>query len=111
MASKQEQEERELAFKNRIIYSLPVKLGFWIDEFALREDRIFFMEYKKQHCELYKQKTRKMYRNVLRSTSLVVDAPYVLFGVNYQLRAPDVISNNAKSFRKRINVFVPHSYL
>nr|CAI5823216.1 unnamed protein product [Callosobruchus analis] len=97
MASKQEQEERELAFKNRVMYSYPVKMGFWNDELALRENKIALMEYKKQNCELYRQKTKRMYRNALKPTSLVVEAPYVLYGVLYQLRAPDVVSDNAKS--------------
>nr|CAI5823215.1 unnamed protein product [Callosobruchus analis] len=96
MASKQEQEERELAFKNRVMYSYPVKMGFWNDELALRENKIALMEYKKQNCELYRQKTKRMYRNALKPTSLVVEAPYVLYGVLYQLRAPDVVSDNAK---------------
>lgn len=92
--SKREQEEKEKIFQNRIIYSLPVHLGYWNEEKALRDEKTSLMTYKMDHCQLMIQKVRKMFRNVLKNTVLAVESPYVVYGELYQFRACDMMISN-----------------
>lgn len=80
-------------YQNRIMYSLPTRIGFWTNDLAVQEDASFIISYKKNHCQLITQKLRKMFRNLLRTTVLAHDAPFVTYGENYQIRAADIESN------------------
>ncbi|XP_023027131.1 cilia- and flagella-associated protein 161 [Leptinotarsa decemlineata] len=104
MTSKQEREEREEVYQNRIIYSLPVHLGLWNEELALRDEKTIIAAYKRDHCQLLIQKTRKMFRNVLKPTVLAIEAPYVLYGQNYQLKACDVTVSNTNKESSGLNL-------
>lgn len=85
-----EQDERAKVFENRIIYSLPVHLGYWTEDLALKEEKIRRVFYKRDNCLLSVQNMRKMFRNILKSTTLAPEAPFVLYGQNYQLKASDL---------------------
>lgn len=89
-SAQREQEDRATVFQNRIIYSLPVHLGFWNEDLALREEKIRRVYYKRDNCMLSIQKTRKMFRNILKTTVLALEAPHILYGQNYQLKACDI---------------------
>lgn len=91
-----EQKERSKLFQNRIIYSPSVRIGQWNEDIALREEKIRRTYYKRDHCMLSIQKTRKMFRNVLKTTVLALEAPHILYGQNYQLKAGDIkVSKNS----------------
>ncbi|KAJ8978649.1 hypothetical protein NQ317_019085 [Molorchus minor] len=45
--------------QNRIIYSLPCRMGLWNEELALQEEKDFTTAYKRDHCQLLIQKTKK----------------------------------------------------
>lgn len=92
-----EKEEHDQLYQNRIVYSLPVRLGLWNEELALREERNFIMSYKKEHCQLLLQKTKKMFRNILKTTVLAADAPYILYGQNYQIVTSDITSGEGNT--------------
>lgn len=85
-----EQYERATVFQNRIIYSLPVHIGHWYEDLAVRHEKIHRVLHKRDNCMLYIQKTRKMFRNLLQSTVLALESPYILYGENYQLNACDI---------------------
>ncbi|XP_072377479.1 cilia- and flagella-associated protein 161-like [Diabrotica undecimpunctata] len=82
-------------FQNRIIYSLPVHIGMWDEEMALRDEKMRITAYKRDNCQLLIQKTKKMFRNVLKATVLAIESPFVLYGQNYQLRACDVVTKDS----------------
>lgn len=85
-----EQIEKANVFQNRIMYSYPVHLGFWNEDLALREEKIRRVLYKRDHCMLSIQKTKKMFRNILQTTVLALEAPHILYGQNYQLQACEI---------------------
>ncbi|CAH1965840.1 unnamed protein product [Acanthoscelides obtectus] len=87
MASRREQQERDEMLQNRIIYSLPTRMGNWNEQLALREYETAMAKYKMQHCRLVVQNVKKVFHSVLKPTSLAVEAPSVQFGLNYQLKA------------------------
>ncbi|KAJ8927454.1 hypothetical protein NQ314_020125 [Rhamnusium bicolor] len=91
--NKREQEDRDELFQNRIVYSLPCRLGLWNEDLALREEKNSVTAYKKDHCQLLIQKTKKMFRNVLSPTALVAETPYVLYSKNYQIATSDITSD------------------
>nr|CAH7729317.1 unnamed protein product [Callosobruchus chinensis] len=97
MASRREQLERDEMLQNRIIYSLPTRMGNWNEQLALREYETAMTKYKKQHCGLVVQKVKQIFHSVLKPTSLAVEAPYVKFGLNYQLKTLDSASPDANS--------------
>ncbi|KAJ3626705.1 hypothetical protein MTP99_017183 [Tenebrio molitor] len=82
-----EKEELSELYKNRIIYSLPVRAGYWSNELAIREQLEFAYNYKKEHCQLLIQKTRKMFRNLLRPTILAPESAYIAYNKNYQIKS------------------------
>ncbi|EFA10210.1 cilia- and flagella-associated protein 161 [Tribolium castaneum] len=84
---KKEKDELSELYKNRIIYSLPVRAGYWSNELAIREQLEFSYNYKREHCQLLIQKTRKMFRNLLRPTVLSSDTPHIAYNVNYQIKS------------------------
>lgn len=88
-----EGEEKAKVFQNRIIYSLPVHIGLWNEDLALREEKIRKVHFKRDNCMLSIQKTRKMFRNILKTTILALEAPHVLYGQSYQLKACDVLTS------------------
>ncbi|XP_018567465.1 cilia- and flagella-associated protein 161-like [Anoplophora glabripennis] len=92
-----EKEEQEQVYQNRIIYSLPVRLGLWNEELALWEERNFITAYKKEHCQLLVQKTKKMFRNVLKTTILAPETPYLLYNQNYQIVTSDIVSSEGNT--------------
>ncbi|CAG9817147.1 unnamed protein product [Phaedon cochleariae] len=95
--SEQDQKEHGKVYQNRIVYSLPVHLGLWNEELALREEKNLIATYKREHCQLLIQKTRKMFRNVLKPTILAIEAPYVLYGQNYQFKTCDLTTDKDSS--------------
>lgn len=95
MADKREKEEHEQLYHNRIIYSLPAHIGLWYEDMALRDEKNSINIYKKDHCQLLIQKTKKMFRNILRPTVLALEAPYVLYGQNYQLRSNGIANKDS----------------
>lgn len=90
MSSKRETKEREQVLQNRIIYSLPVRLGFWKDDVALEEEKKFIIAYKRDRGQLLIQKTRRMFDNLLRPCSLASSFQYVTYGESYQIKATDI---------------------
>lgn len=84
---KKERNDQAELYKNRVIYSLPVRAGYWSNELAIQEQLEFTYNYKKEHCQLLIQKTRKMFRNLLRPTGLPSDAPYISYNINYQIKS------------------------
>lgn len=92
-----EKEERDQLYQNQIMYSPPVRLGLWNEELALREERNFITSYKKEHCQLLLQKMKKMFRNVLKSTILAPETPYILYDQNYQIVTSDITSSEGNT--------------
>lgn len=84
---RKEREEQLEKYKNRIIYSLPVRAGYWANELAIREQQEFLYNYKKEHCQLLIQKTRKMFRNLLKPILLAQESPHILYNQNYQIKS------------------------
>lgn len=89
MASKDTSEENE-TLKNRIVYSLPVRLGYWNEDLALQEAKHRLTFEKQERGELTVQKLKNVYRNLLRDTVLAKQGAYTMYGENYQLQACEV---------------------
>lgn len=89
MAYKQNAEENE-TLKNRIIYSLPVRLGNWNEDLALLEEKHRITFQKQERGELTVQKLKNVYKNLLRGTVLAKQGVYTMYGENYQLQACEV---------------------
>ncbi|KAF7272450.1 cilia- and flagella-associated protein 161-like [Rhynchophorus ferrugineus] len=83
-------EDKQSLYENRIIYSLPVRLGLWNEDLALREDKNATTAYKRDHCQLLIQKTKKMMRNIMKPTSLAHETAFVSYGENYQIKTSDL---------------------
>ncbi|CAH1115108.1 unnamed protein product [Psylliodes chrysocephalus] len=91
-------DEREKVFQPKIAYSNPiVHVGFWFDEQAIVEDNINSTAYRRDRCELLIQKTRKMYRNILRQTLLAIETPFTLFGEKYQIKSRYIKNKDNKT--------------
>lgn len=88
--SKQEVLEREEILKNRTIYSSPCRISNWFEDKALKEHEVLYGQYKGERCNLLIQKTKKMFRNLLRPTTLSTDTEFLRHGYNYQIKALDV---------------------
>ncbi|CAG9862353.1 unnamed protein product [Phyllotreta striolata] len=84
-ATQLEIDERERVFQPKVAYSNPVvHVGFWFDEQAIQEDNMRVVAHKRDKCQLLVQKTRRMYRNVLKATTLALKRRFVIFGEKYQ---------------------------
>lgn len=82
-------EESEIS-KNRVVYSLPVRLGNWNEDLALLEEKHRLTSQKQARCELTIQKLKNVYKNLLRGTTLAKQGQYIMYGSNYQLQACEV---------------------
>lgn len=82
-------EENE-TLKNRIVYSLPVRLGNWNEDLALLEEKHRITFQKQSRCELTVQKLKNVYKNLLRGTTLAKQGAYIMYGNNYQLQACEI---------------------
>ncbi|XP_018324742.1 cilia- and flagella-associated protein 161-like [Agrilus planipennis] len=85
-----EQREKEEAWRNRIIYTPPVHVGQWFEEVNKMREELKTIQFKRDRCDLLVQKTRAMYKNVLRPMRIAKDAPTIEFGKNYLLKSPDI---------------------
>ncbi|XP_030767061.1 cilia- and flagella-associated protein 161 [Sitophilus oryzae] len=83
-------EEKNAVYENRIIYSLPVRLGLWNEDLALQEEKDSTTAYKREHCQMLIQKTKKMMRNIMKPTSTAYETAFVSFGENYQIKTSDL---------------------
>ncbi|KAJ3642226.1 hypothetical protein Zmor_025029 [Zophobas morio] len=90
-----EKEAQSEVYKNRVIYSLPVRAGYWSNELAIREQLEASYNYKKDHCQLLIQKTGKMFRNLLRPTLLSPESTNIGFNKSYQIRSYGLSQTNA----------------
>lgn len=82
-----DEKEKAEILKNRIIYSLPVRQGYWNEELAIREAKHNLVNYKRNHCQLTIQKLQRVYNNLLLPTELAAGGEFVCYGKNYQLQA------------------------
>ncbi|KAF2901919.1 hypothetical protein ILUMI_04264, partial [Ignelater luminosus] len=89
IASAEEQEKQEL-WKNRPIYSAPVRIANWNEDLFLEEEQFRVANYKRDHCMLLVQKTRKMFKNLLTPVTLADESPFIMYGLTYQLKACDL---------------------
>lgn len=76
--------------KNRIVYSLPVRLGYWNEDLSLLEEKHRLAFQKQERCELTVQKLKTVYKNLLRGTVLAKQSAYIMYGNNYQLQACEI---------------------
>ncbi|XP_022906137.1 cilia- and flagella-associated protein 161-like [Onthophagus taurus] len=79
--------EHELLYKNRIIYSLPVKVDNWNEDLFLKEEKTKLTNMKRMRCELLVEKTRAMLKNLLRPIFLASDRPFIEYTRVYQIVA------------------------
>lgn len=86
-------KDQQNTHENRIIYSLPCRLGLWNEDLALQEDKNSITAYKRDHCQMLIQKTKKMMRNILKPTSLAIETAFVIYGQNYQIKTSDFSKN------------------
>lgn len=84
---KRDLEEKMALYKNRVIYSLPVRSGEWANELAIKEQNEFLYAYNKDHCQLLIQKTRKMFRNLLRPVLLAAESAFINYNQAYQIKS------------------------
>ncbi|KAK4876278.1 hypothetical protein RN001_012700 [Aquatica leii] len=84
------QQEKAEAAKSRPVYSAPVKIINWNEDLFLAEEKERVASYKRDHCHLLIQKTRKMFKNLLRGVNLMRETPFVTYGANYQIQACDL---------------------
>ncbi|KAB0795390.1 hypothetical protein PPYR_12229 [Photinus pyralis] len=85
-----DQEQRKETWKKRPVYSAPVKIANWNEDLFLEEEKERVASYKRDHCQLLIQKTRKIFKNLLKSVILAPETPYVLYGYVYQIQACDL---------------------
>lgn len=90
MGNKCDDKDREAVLQNRIIYSLPVRQGFWNDELAFDEEKKTILAYKRDRGQLLAQKTRRMFDNLLKPCSVASSYQYVTYGQNYQIKCADI---------------------
>ncbi|KAK9890680.1 hypothetical protein WA026_012032 [Henosepilachna vigintioctopunctata] len=95
--STKNRDERELMFSVRVPYSLPCKMGNWNEALFLKEEKVVYETYKKDRCQLLLQKTRRMFRNLMKSTRLSHSLEMIKYGENYQIMAPDIVCFESKS--------------
>ncbi|XP_060529200.1 cilia- and flagella-associated protein 161 [Cylas formicarius] len=79
--------------ENRIIYSLPTRLGLWQEELAQKEEKLCITAYKRKLGQLLIQKLKRMLENLLQPTVLAIKETYVMFGKNYQIKTLDLPLN------------------
>ncbi|XP_044753316.1 cilia- and flagella-associated protein 161-like [Coccinella septempunctata] len=101
---KREQLEREEILKNRTIYGAPCRISNWFEDKALQEHMILYTKYKGERCSLLIQKTKKMFRNLLRPTRLSTDTEFLKHGYNYRIKALDVPNLLTPELREKGNV-------
>lgn len=88
-----EKNEETETFKNRITYSLPVRLGNWNEDLSLLEEKHRLTFQKQERCELTVQKLKNVYKNLLCETVLAKEGAYIMYGSNYQLQACQVANS------------------
>lgn len=84
---RREELERKEAFRNRPMYSLPVKIGNWNEDIFLQEEKDRVAAYKRDSCTLLVQNTRQMFKNLLKPVELSRATPFVQYGLTYQIQA------------------------
>lgn len=82
--------EREEVLKNRIAYSLPVRIGNWNDDLYLEEEKQKLIKYKRDNCQLLAQKMRTVYQNLLKPVGIVKEMQFVNYGDFYHFKASEV---------------------
>lgn len=79
--------EKDDQYRNRQIFSLPVRMENWNEDLFLREEKNRLTNMKRIRCELLVEKTRAMLRNLLKPVALAKERPFVEYGRWYQLKA------------------------
>ncbi|CAG9765616.1 unnamed protein product [Ceutorhynchus assimilis] len=89
-----EQNSRKNPPSNRIIYSLPCRLGLWQNEEEIRQSKCKAIENKRDNCQMLVQLTKKMVRNMLKPVGLEVEEACMFYGKNYMIKSSGF--NNVK---------------
>ncbi|XP_050310707.1 cilia- and flagella-associated protein 161 [Anthonomus grandis grandis] len=100
--SDQPDDDRAKTYENRIIYSLPCRMGLWNEDLAIQENKNAMTAYKRDHCQMLIQKTKKMMRNILKPATLAIETTYVQYGLNYQIKTSDLTGNLKMSDSKAL---------
>jgi hypothetical protein len=90
MAFNDDDDEKRDLWKNRPVYSPAVRIGNWNEDHFMDEEKAKLTIYKKDHCQLLVQKTKAMFKNLLRQVPLAQEASYVVYGSVYQLKASEL---------------------